>query len=167
MNVKLKLKYSLVHITFLPLYFIKEHGSHLVHKYLSCANFQMVSILTKPSIDLLHSSLVWMGTSSKSPGVNQLPKCLEQLPAPDVWSSGSSAHLGWKSLLVKANRISRVTTPVPAGAYRTSLFLRLAVCVSIPPSLKLFLSLFCLAITSNWAGTGLLALAETPGLMAC
>lgn len=85
---------------------IIPHLTHLVHKYLSYTSPQMVSIPTKLSTDLLRSSLVWMGTSSKKPGVNWLPKCLERLSALDLCSSGSFIHLDWKSLLVKAgNRV--------------------------------------------------------------
>lgn len=85
---------------------IIPHLTHLVHKYLFYTSPQMVSIPTNLSTDLLRSSLVWMGTSSKMPGVNWLPKHLVRLSALDLCSSGSFIHLGRKSLLVKAgNRV--------------------------------------------------------------
>lgn len=58
----------------------------------------------------------------------------------------------------------RVRAPVPAGACPTSPLLRCSICLSIPPSRRLFLSLFCLAITANWAESDLVAPSEPWGV---
>lgn len=98
-ELQLRLKYSSpLNIAFLPLYFIKER--RFPYK-------TQIFVLHQLS-DGFHSDQVFNWFIAFIIGMNghliQSARCesTSQLSAPDVWSSGSSVHLGWKSLLVKA-----------------------------------------------------------------